>query len=848
MTPRFAELFRRQVLRQWLRHPLLAGLNILSIALGVSVFLAVQIANRGALASFHAAAEMTTGRADLEIRGDLPDEVLPAVQAAAGVRSATPLLEGIVTLPDLPGEYLRILGVDPLTGRDVFSFQLDDQSASQRMDIEKWLANPEGVAVQPELAEKLRPAEKEGRLRVLAGTAERHLRPVFRISPDDAAAGADPHVAAMDIGWAQELLGTPGRLTSIQVVLDDKLPLDDVIAALQKLLPPDATVARPARRNQEMETLLGAFQLNLTAMSLVSVIVGMFLIANSVRASVVRRQVEIAILRASGATKWEVKALFLGEALFEALIGSALGLLLAPLLAGVLSTPISQTVSSLYEVIRITRLDLTPWQCAEAITVGISAALLAAWMPASEAAALPPARVLHPGSSMEFRKPLRPMGLVWTAFLLMDAWLLCLYSLNGGPRLAGFAAAGAIIVAFSLLAPWAASGIGILFRRGGVLTRLASEHLLRSLHRNASTIAALAAAVAMSVSVAVMIHSFRASVARWIDHTLIADLYIAPALNEIAGLEAFLPAEAKTWAQSQPGVTSTATFVELPIRHAGQLTQVAAVDGAARGEPEFLEGSAPNATQLFDAGEAVAVSESFATRFGIAPRGVVTLLTPRGEQRFPVCGIYRDYSRDRGIVMMRRSLFQRYWPETRFHSLAVKLADPSDAGAFSRSFQQQFGRDGQFSIYNNATLRQRVFQIFDRTFAVTSVLRGIAVLVAAAGVLFSLTVLVTERQREIGVLRAIGASRGQVLTLFLVEALLIGLSATICGLASGAVLAMVLTLVINKAFFGWTIALAYPLLPLATTPLWLLPVAALAALIPAWRASRIAPASAVRFE
>jgi putative ABC transport system permease protein len=141
-----------------------------------------------------------------------------------------------------------------------------------------------------------------------------------------------------------------------------------------------------------------------------------------------------------------------------------------------------------------------------------------------------------------------------------------------------------------------------------------------------------------------------------------------------------------------------------------------------------------------------------------------------------------------------------------------------------------------------------VLEIFDQTFAVTSVLRSIAVLVAVAGVLFSLSVLVIEREREIGVLRAVGASRFQILAIFLIQAALLGLTATLSGLASGGALAMVLTWVINKAFFGWTIELNYPLLTLAATPLWLIPAAILAALLPAWRASRIAPAQAVRFE
>ena len=141
-----------------------------------------------------------------------------------------------------------------------------------------------------------------------------------------------------------------------------------------------------------------------------------------------------------------------------------------------------------------------------------------------------------------------------------------------------------------------------------------------------------------------------------------------------------------------------------------------------------------------------------------------------------------------------------------------------------------------------------MFEIFDETFAVTSILRAIAIIVAVAGVLFSLSALVIEREREIGVLRAIGASRAQVLGIFLTEAALIGFTSALSGLASGGALAMVLTWIINKAFFGWTIELHYPAEQLLTTPLWIVGVAFLAALFPAWRAARIAPASAVRFE
>ncbi len=201
----------------------------------------------------------------------------------------------------------------------------------------------------------------------------------------------------MDIGWAQELFGSADRISSILILLNDDSQVEAVADALGKIVPADARVALPAARSEEMKSMLGAFQLNITAMSLVSLVVGMFLICNSVGVSVIRRRVEIAILRANGATRGEVRRLFLCEAALEAAAGVALGIWLAPLLAGWIAQPVSQSVSSLYELVRIENLSLTHRQMLEAVVIGMAAALIAAWLPASEAAHCEPARILHPG-------------------------------------------------------------------------------------------------------------------------------------------------------------------------------------------------------------------------------------------------------------------------------------------------------------------------------------------------------------------------------------------------------------------------------------------------------------------
>ncbi len=821
------------------RRPLLPTLNILCIAAGVTVFLAVQIANRAALASFQNAVALVAGRAHLEVRGDLDETLFPRIAAVEGVLSATPVVEGIVTLPDDPGEYLRVLGIDPFTGGDLRVFEMEAADGGD-LDLEAWLREPEAVAVDA--------TRSRDPVRVLAGGTSRTLVPRFVLKTEDAAVQSDPRLAAMDIAWAQELLGLRGRLTSVQILLTDPLAASEVASRIAEVVPGDVTVGAPARRGAETEQMLAAFQLNLTALSLVSIVVGGFLIYNSLSATVVRRRVEIGILRANGATRAEIGGLFLGEGLTAGVLGTMLGLGLAGPLATILAAPVSQTVSALYTLVRAERLALTPDQILLAFAVGIGASLLAAWRPAAEAASTDPAKILHPGSAMDAFQtrsfwwfPAGAVGIVLAAVL---SW----WSLRGGGAFLGFAAVGFLIAGCSLAVP---TVVGVFSRFAsrlpGWLVRLAAHHLVRSLHRNAVTIAALSIAAGMTVSVSVMIDSFRASVTSWTARTLVADLFIAPAANEIAGLQSFMPDETVAWARQDARIAETATFRELPVRWNNRTVALGITDGRARGELEFLR-ALPGAAALYAEPGHLVVSESFSTRHDTEPGDALELATPKGPARFVVAGVIRDFTRDSGLLMMDRKNFSRFWEDDRVHSLALKLQDPSRAEEMAEEFRERFGREGQFSIYTNAGLRQRVMEIFDQTFAVTSVLRTISVVVAIAGVFLSLTTLVIEREREIGVLRSVGASRGQVGALVFAEAGMIGLLASLVGIACGAGMAMILTWVINKAFFGWTIDLRYPLDVLATTPLWLIPAALAAAWWPARRASRIPPAQAVRFE
>ncbi|MEY2558430.1 MAG: putative transport system permease protein [Verrucomicrobiota bacterium] len=859
VTAQYFRIFRWHVLRHLRRHPLLALLNILSVALGVAVYLATQIANHSANRAFAATVDLVAGKAELEITapaGHLPETSFPAVVGTNGISAATPIVRGLVTLPDFPGEYLHVIGIDVFTNTAFRTFDPTGFDAAE-LDIQRWLGPPGSIALSEEFVARhhLKAGDSiRARVNVID-----HEVPVGFILRSNGAPILDSHFAAMDIGWAQELFGHRGELSAIQVRLTNPRDREKVVTELRKLLPKDASVMAPAQRTEEVDKMLGGFELNLSAMSLVSLVVGMFLIYNTVSASVARRRHEIGILRSLGATRHEVRSLFLGEALALGFVGVLLGLAGGTLLAQLLSGAVAETISSLYVLINVKQVALEPRSFALAGIIGLGSVIVSAWLPARAAAKMEPVRALHGGTAIE--RSIHPSrAWIWSALLsILLAVIFSFVALSSGPPWLGFAAAFFVLAGFSLLVPPLAfgfsAGAGKIFRalrssrgKAAVEAELAAANLSRALMRNAVTIAALATAVAMTVGVSVMVFSFRKTVEAWIGDTLIADLFVTPASNEIVGPSSYFPPAALHFLESDPAVEMIDTFRDAEVPMGAETIGLAVVRGSERRHFQFVRGNGTAIMRRFHDEASVLVSEAFARRHRLGDGASIVLMTPEGARKFPVAGIFYDYTRDQGIVYMSAQNFVRFWHDDRVNSVAVFLKKNGSAEMLSDAFRTQFSRGGEFVLYSNQSLRTRIFEIFDQTFAVTYVLLTIAIIVAITGIFLSLTILITERSRELAILRAIGGSAGQIRKILLWETAMIGVLAALVGLASGICLSLVLTGVINRAFFGWTIRLAFPWRSLAVTPLWIVAAALVAGIVPAWRAGRLVLAQSLRSE
>jgi putative ABC transport system permease protein len=333
---------------------------------------------------------------------------------------------------------------------------------------------------------------------------------------------------------------------------------------------------------------------------------------------------------------------------------------------------------------------------------------------------------------------------------------------------------------------------------------------------------------------------------------LTADLFVAPAANELLGLEHTMPETAADWWRTRPAVSAVGTFREVEARSVkGEQVTLGVVSGPARGSIDFLHGKVAQKTRALESGQGIALSESLGRRLKLGPGDTLVLSGPKGPLSLPVIDLYRDYTRDRGIAMIGADYFAKVWGAQGVHSLAIVFAPGTPdkiREEASTAFFSAFGGKEAFICYSNHSLKARILEIFNQTFAVTAVLKTISIAVAVGGVMLTLGILVMERTRELGVLKAIGASRGQIVRVILAEASLIGLLASLVGIVSGAALALVLTWVINKAFFGWSIDLAYPWRDIVLLPVWMTVAALIAGFIPALRASSIPPASALRME
>ncbi len=862
-------------------HPGRTVLTIIGVGLGVAATIAVQTANVEVLRSFEESVLTVAGPVTLEVsagEAGMDERLVTTVRSVAGVESARPVLEvgvrvahdigsrrsfsilGLDLLEELHAEGGRIPPAPVSSDQSGVRIAIDGLLVKNGLLVGQALESDLGIGPQAQLA--LQTGQQEVSVSIIGVMARRPGAP----SPWD-------HMAVMDIAAMQQTFGLIGRLDRIDVVTSPASSVEQVAEAIARVLPPAVTIRRPIQRSQQVESMVGAFQMNLSVLSMVGLLVGIFLIYNTVSFMVAQRRREVGILRAIGMSESTVIGLFLAEAglfgVVGGLLGGGLGLLLGDMLVGMvgrtihdLYTPLSHSTGTVGFPPGSGRLLI------EAVMIGSGVSVLGALGPSVDAGRTIVVAALAPGE-YDVAQRIRAASLGWAGGVLLLIALACASAGPiGGVPIFGYVATFCLLAGLSCLVP---SLMQRLCRTreltalsqaptlGGAIRHIAREQTSRGMGRNAVTVSAFLVGIAIMVGVLVMIRSFRDTVEIWIDQTVMADFIVAPAgWPHAVRNGSSSPVLPGAWRARLAGahlVSAVDTYRDLRIELNGRPVSLVSRDlalHAARSRYLFVAGESAAILTRAAAGEGAILSEVIANHLAVNKGDRLSIVTPQGEQSLEVLGVFYDYATDGGKILIDRSLYQQWWNDEGVTVFPVYVEPGADMGKARTAILDTLAHAsaGKLmpTVLSNAELRQEILRIFDRTFTLTYVLEAIAVIIATLGIINTLVTSVVERRRELATLQALGGSRGQITALILWEACYLGLLGTGMGLVGGCALALILIRVINRQSFGWTIQISWPLGLMAEVAALALVASLLAGFWPARWAARQPLVEGLRYE
>ncbi len=795
------------------------ALAVLAIGLGVALGYAVQLINVAAVNELAQGVQTLSGDADLEVRGPragFPEAIYPGIARMPDVAVASPVVEVDAKIAggDAP---LKIVGVD------VFRAGLIQPglfaTAADRLDT----LRPDALFPSPAAARWLAvaPGDTVG---VQVALAEVPLRVAGEL-----AAGGNQRFAVMDIAGAQAAFDRLGSLSRIDLRLKPGVDAAAFAERLRKNLPPGLAVLRPETAIAAGASLSRSYRINLNVLALVALFTGSLLVFSTQAHSVVRRRAQFALLRVLGVTRRRLMLLIVAEGALIGVAGSALGLALGFALARIAVRWVGADLGSGFFRGVVPTLTLEPVALGLFFVLGIAAAVAGSFAPALETARASPAQALKAGDEERAYARLRPIA-PGLALLALGAIATRLPPVAGLP-LFGYAAIALLLIGTLLLLPrLTVAALSLLPAPDAPAPRLALAQLRGSPGQAAVSLAAIVASVSLTVSMVIMVASFRDSLDAWLERILPADMYFRAASG---GDTAYLTPDVQATIAALPGVRRAEFLREQQLlldparpRIVLQARTIDPVDPA-RNLP--IIGAAIRVPA--DAPPPVWASEAAADLYGFAPGRVIALPIAAGVERFTVAGVWRDYGRQQGAVAMERPRYVALTGDRTATSGAMWLAAGTDPQAVEASIRRVVPGGERLEIALPGEIRAASLTVFDRTFAVTYALELAAVVIGLIGLSSSFGALVLARRHEFGVLRHLGMTRRQIGGMLATEGLAVSAIGLAIGLALGFVISLILIHVVNRQSFHWGMELSLPWPALAGFGLLLVGLSMLTALV-----------------
>ena len=835
------------------QHPWQLVLAIVGIALGVAVVIAIDLAIESSLKSFNQAGKALSGTATHRIiasDGGLDEKLYTRLRVEHGIAHLSPVVTGYVKLAEPDQESFKLIGIDPFIEKSLHSgWQSDQQESSSQDYLTRLLTEPNTVLLSEKTAQRLH-LKINDKLTVVTDQGTQQLHVIGLLTGNDAV--SEQMLAKLiitDIATAQELLGLFGRLSSIEVLIEKEAP--ETLAAIQKVLPGTALLVSIDSQAESLREMTRAFSINLKALGLLSLLVGMFLIYNTMTFLVMQRRRLIGSLRLLGVTRQQVFKLIIGEALLLAIIGTLLGIALGVLLGQGLLYLISGTINAIYFRIDAVSLQVTPLQVVKGVLLGISATLLAVLPPAFEATRLSAVKVLA-RSQLESssRRLIKAVGLI-SFVLIVGGLSMALFS--GKSINLGLASIFLILLGFGLLTPVLSLLLMKLIERLfgrflGILGRLPVRMVSAEISRTGIAIAALMIAVSATIGMDLMTGSFRQTVAQWVHSSLPADLYVSLPGEKMTADKVQADHRLKEKIANLDGVKMLSSALQTKIIADDKLTKISVFELNEKSKMGFIfkHKVDDDFWDRFENERKVIITEPYAYHHAVTRGQKILLKTDQGDLPFEVIAIYADYSGDQGHLAISRQNYQHYWPDLGYTGIGVYAIKGVDLKQLESRISKLL--TAQQTVKSNQEIYKASMIVFEQTFTITETLRWLSAAIAFVGVFSALMALQFERTRQLGILRAIGITSRQLTVLIISETGLMGLVAGLLAIPVGFIVAYVLIFVVYQRSFGWTMAfysdsgVLYQGVALAFV------AALLAGVFPAMKMAQTKPAEALRSE
>jgi putative ABC transport system permease protein len=799
------------------KHPLRTLLTIAGIVLGTAVFVGMHTANQSVLAAFHQTVNKIAGGTQLQVlAGDtgFEESVLERVQAVPEVDIAVPVIEASANT-ELPGQgSLLILGVDMTGDRTLRDYSMESADEAMIDDPLVFLAQPDSIIVTDAFAKRNSLAiDSKLPMRTMDGEKQFTVRGIMKSGGLASAFGGN--LAVMDIYAAQKVFGRGRHFDRIDLSVKEGTTVEDVQHKLEAVLGPGFQVESPSARGAQFESLARVYSISANLTSAFALFIGLFIIFNTFSIAVAQRRREIGVLRMLGATQGQIRAMYLGESIAIGVVGSCAGIGLGLLIARGMASFIGAYLGEVYGVAQRTEeIAANPTLLLVALAMGVATSLIAAVIPARNAARVDPVRALQKGKAQLLSGTENlTRQMIAIVCVVASVVLIALRPVH----IAVYLAFGLTIIAALLLAPTLSlmfskllrPMLGAIFPVEGVL---AADSLTQAPRRTSGALSALMLSLALVVALGGLARASFHAITEWLDVAFNPDLFVTTSLQFTSRSFRF-PAAMHDDLAAIPGIAEVQSVRTPRVVVRGTAVMIIVIDAESAGRRVPLPAVAGRNDEMYKiaaAGKGIIASENFALLQHVNLGDVLNIPSPDGDLRLPVIGIIRDYSDQQGSLLMDRALYIEHWHDDSVNVFRVYLNKGADPSRVKTAILANLGDRTRLFVLENRELRGYILNIANQWFGIAYVQIAVAVLVAILGIVNTLTVSISDRRRELGIVQAIGGLRGQIRRMIWVEAILIGAIGLALGLLLGGAALYYVREIGGRDIAGIRLAYEYP--------------------------------------